>query len=1108
MDPSMNNTNEPTEKNPIEKSNEIFELVYYYLYEFPQNAYNTWIEVQERYKKNLADRLAHLKKEKANLENRIEQSWTDFIKTIKDKSYVELTEKGCSALDSNISDYKQKMAVFFEEKNKIERKIAYLAQADFQKVLNGNIIFDMFGEMKKKVSDKINEQANEIIDKYEKPFSGATLADDGKEKYTSKPVVKTCNDDCEYLGYETITIKRPNSETNDVIFAPVVADRNHLLILNYQSDDNPTTNEAREANRKAYETVSLCIANICFQEMCRNIGERDFKIHYWSAADDGRINITETLEYIYFLQNNTGKVFIDDKEKDPRRELENWKTRKKNDPDDPFEIVLIFYNPNVMKNEDIASFAQLRSRNVFTIVICRNQDFFCLDKELSEYDHATLVHSDNTTSFTSEIVYFGKGGVTERNILCYPFDNAEQNTFFNKDHLEMKLPDRMLQIKPLVSCTENNKNFLSYSIRMLINPPCELPPGTVEVPIGTINGYPICWTYSGAGIAQNAFVYGMTGSGKTVWLKDAVFYLANHYTKEQVNIYLCTFNEKGMDDFSYLCETIPHIVLSVISQTPAKIQILMNKLRKEEQKRGRLFESLRNKLKELGVADASIENIDDYRRYKRQYKISESEFEDIPTIILFLDEVSKLTESYSKKFSVLYDQFFALTRTMRSKGMFYIMLSQQSRDLDSRMQGMLENFLQLEGTRRGNINTIHKTYYKINAGEIKSTISLENVIADMSSEGINRFKAQQAEKLKKFRDQKASSNNMFFENSENCFLSLETTPIIRDTFRETVKSTTNLSLSIYGGISYGHPAVSENDRLITCYSDPFFFTFQKESKRPSKNILVLGEIDETTDAYWVQTINSIMAQQEAKCRIIFCNELTNKDSIIPSDCSEISYPEDKQELQKETNLWIDQAKGKETGYDFTILVLNLDKLKELFEEEEEEQQADESPEAKRRARMRAIIEAAKKNNVTYEVKTSEMDFKRSAPPPEKTEAKKETINLKTFDGFNQSLRMLIENNKSQRNGAYVFFQTDNPSGNGFIDPYEGKDFWQSRFSYFVFNIRHQISNSLFSIFSDIQVDKNIWTGFYYADSTLTASAPEMFQPISPAAAFEVAKQDD
>ena len=541
-----------------------------YLYRFPAMQKETLDQILYFLKPDYIERQEKEADSKLTaLDQDCERSWNDFFRELKAFVKSEVVRK-------REANY-QAMFMRFNEllKNKInmEYRIRILRKSVADKKYR--LYFD---EEKKKFLDNCKDAQNRILDEldrlsgeyieeFENPFSHT--GENGSPNFNGRPVARILQEKKEYLGYEQITLKTGTGREKRFRY-PVVANRDNLIIISYQFDDNPKSTEGTSANSRAYETVANYLSNICFQEMCRNLDEKNnFTIHCWSE-NETRININNALRWASVdLMKITGKQYLlQDENLDDC--IRKWSQKTE---DDGFDLAIVFYSKNSrnITPEKLAELAALRRRNVFTVCICRAGDLDDFRQPLTGYDSASLLDASKTPVFSSDHIELGTGGVLVSNLnkfhsmandivavecFCEPQPNISRTETFKTDNgglVELKMTIKQKEIScqttPVLSSFEKDRDFMLYSLRTLVFPPSDLPAGTVKMPIGELKGFPQFLTYLTGQEAQNAFLYGHTGTGKTAWLIRALFYLAENYTPNEVNIYLCSFDKKGYNDF-------------------------------------------------------------------------------------------------------------------------------------------------------------------------------------------------------------------------------------------------------------------------------------------------------------------------------------------------------------------------------------------------------------------------------------------------------------------------------------------------------------------------------------------------------------------------------
>lgn len=178
--------------------------------------------------------------------------------------------------------------------------------------------------------------------------------------------------------------------------------------------------------------------------------------------------------------------------------------------------------------------------------------------------------------------------------------------------------------------------------------------GQIEIPIGIYDDpdHQI-QTKAMVGVgATNTIIIGSSQYGKTNLLEVMVKSLAQHYSTEEVNIYIVDFGSMVLKNF----EKLPHVGGVVVPSDDEKIKNLFKFLQEQIIKR-------KEKLLSVGVSSFAA-----YR---------EAGLVDIPQIIVFIDNITVLKELYLQDSDILID----LLREGVGVGITFIVTSMQTSGL-------------------------------------------------------------------------------------------------------------------------------------------------------------------------------------------------------------------------------------------------------------------------------------------------------------------------------------------------------------------------------------------------------------------------------------------
>ena len=965
-------------------------------------------------------------------EKEILDAWDVFFRNLLKKITAGLSSPAASApglnfapdVANHMSDLTSRFSeLMFEEA--VQNGISgFESYPPIQKELNE--FYTEFLELKKGIQGEVDRLSKEIIGRFRSPFSGGVNG-----VYTKKPeVAVTPDDEVELLGCESVVLK---DENRKVVFNgkyPVAVNRNRLVVISYQSNDDPQGEQAKvEANTSAYLTIRDILANMCFQELCRHLGDnsgRNMHIHIWHSDNANNIAINEAFKLAQIADgfiSNEGDNRLYNQNADLSARLQEWRNRHSSRKY-PFEFVVIFYDPNYnagFRDENlravIAELAKLRLHNIFTVCICREKDLEDFQKPVPTCDNVNLLDPKNTGAFETDHIALGERGIMNRKGAASGL-NISPIRSFDAD-----------------AADDREFNFNCHSLHMLISPPPQQPVGGVKIPVGTLNSHPYFWYYDASGgPPDNAYISGLTGSGKTYWLTEALSYLASNYTPDEVNIYLCCLADKGVQDIKPWCESIPHVVLSVISTLPTYFKILMNKLKREYLSRQKKFGIMRQRLNERSIA-----NIDVY--HKNAAAHPELDFEPLPMIFLIIDEVSKLLKA-SDDYKALFEEFKKSLEIIRSSGIF-VLIANQTHDIFN-LKGLLKCHLELAAPDE---NTRTKTVHAL--GESYPSIQLDPVAKESGKPGptdderLNALEAKMKTSAKK-----SYIKNIFYTEPDNAVLALPNSkdvPATKEMFAFVAQSSAPNKLCIFSGISFGKLG---NMGLETCFTDPFFIKFDKctdgkdqpgGNRTAGKNLLVVNRRDGLNTAFWTQILYSVLVQKAAKCAVsfydpgCFTQEVQEEITSFRSS-SKVSFPQTVPELLEKIGEWENHAAGKNTdGCDFNILIINMESAEEAFRAQDNGDPAEAPPpQDPLKAKLVAIV---KQNNGVAVVKNAKPypptdDASRPAaalrpdePPPLHPE--------KSFEDFKKKILALKCKRSAASSGAYIFLQTEEEFENVF-----------------------------------------------------------------------------
>ncbi len=913
-----------------DKIKSLQDIVTFRLCEFPRSASQLYSGLEQYLSSHLSTECEHCANEIKSLQENNKSDWETFFSELSLRIIESIiaSEKTDLNFSEYVAEYISKLTISNEKillersiLSKIQKKNSFLQQRLIEIIRE---FHREYSKLNASLQEEVDKSSKEIIDCFESPFGGAK-----DNIYAARPEIKISEySDTAFLGYENFELK---DRSNATVFRgayPIAANRNNLIVISYCSNENPSSVDDAITNARSYATVSDILTNVCFQELCRNIGQNngeDFHVYVWKSERDNQIDLDKSFEvvkrvsrFISDAQVSSMLQIYSDKYDELNRLTENWARRLSGDQNS-FELVVVLYNAEAGKKglrDTIAKLAKLRKFNIFTVCVCRDNELNDLNEAISNHDNVRLLEPQkNTVNFSTDHIPLGNGGVVKKK-------NFSDITG--------------LSFSSIASYFTNDLDFKYYSLRMMISPPPVLSTGAIKIPVGTLNKFPYFWYYQSDGTASNAYISGRSGSGKTYLLKNILTYLAQNYTPDEVNVYFCCLADKGKEDMGDLCRAIPHITLSVISTKPSFVQILMNKIEMEYVERGKKFSAMANRLKRERDIEINGIDIDTYHFYCKEF---EGEFEPLPTIFVIIDEVDKLLKA-SDAFKALFKKFCELLRTVRSSGIFSILANQDFNSTDMTSQ-LLVYHLALQGSEDKT-----RISRRVTRLEDKTSFDLDNIIVDTSQTKAEKISKSNEElkEIKKEMIQKYGQDNIIknyfgflFDESSSSLPGLRETPIIKELFSSVVRQTTKDKLNVFAGITFGHMG---DKSLETCFTNPFFFTLTRGANfvDVGNHFLIINESGELNTAFWTQAIYSVLTQNVAKCAISFLDfsfsdEEKNVFCSSGSSLSSIFFPQDIEDLSLKINEWENHAKtGCYNEYDFNILIINIDSAKALFED--------------------------------------------------------------------------------------------------------------------------------------------------------------------------------
>lgn len=150
-------------------------------------------------------------------------------------------------------------------------------------------------------------------------------------------------------------------------------------------------------------------------------------------------------------------------------------------------------------------------------------------------------------------------------------------------------------------------------------------------------------------------ICGSAGSGKTTLVQTILYAAALHYTAMQINFYIADFSSRTMTAFAGL----PHTGCICMEGDDEKIQMMMSFAEEELDRRKKLF---------------SQRGMGSYRDYRESY-------EDVPAVLLVIDNYPAFSDSYEQYESTL----IQLSREGASYGIYLILTCNNSGDIRSRI---------------------------------------------------------------------------------------------------------------------------------------------------------------------------------------------------------------------------------------------------------------------------------------------------------------------------------------------------------------------------------------------------------------------------------------
>ena len=164
----------------------------------------------------------------------------------------------------------------------------------------------------------------------------------------------------------------------------------------------------------------------------------------------------------------------------------------------------------------------------------------------------------------------------------------------------------------------------------------------------------------------NTFIVGSSQSGKTTMLQSIIYGITSRYTPNEANIYIVDCGTMSLKAFEASC----HVGGVVVNGEDEKISNLFKMLHKSMSQRKNIFAQ-----KGLGTYKAYLE----------------AGFEDLPQIIVIIDNMSAFKEYFSKM-----DEMFALLiREGQSLGINFIVTGNQANALGARAMANFSNRIAL-----------------------------------------------------------------------------------------------------------------------------------------------------------------------------------------------------------------------------------------------------------------------------------------------------------------------------------------------------------------------------------------------------------------------------
>ena len=916
---------------------ELDRLIRFRLVDFRKQLSDTRRHIRKYQVKIIAEKIKEYERIRLQQEKNTQDTFKRFYCNLKNHIISGvLTQDNRSweeTYDKIVADFQQEMDAICRAAFINKEKAQYVQKEDAN-IKAGNFSFPskMANQWVQELNQEISTLTEQIQDFLTQPILHNNF-DENAQVFTSSPEVNVLENK-DYIGLAKFQAK---NRKGVIIFDnpyPLFIERDSLNIILYDVAGNTP-----EQKTDVYQNLSNILGNICFQEMCRNFGKKNLFIHAWIPASRKNISDKGFLTPLSFFQDfyPSGQRFITEY---GDRDYDTLFKVVCSPHSNSYHVLIVFYagDDDRQTLKKTMEAAAVNTSSFLVVCVCEER----LLSELRDYqgnrDGANLVTpQDKTTDFKSKSISISPTELAQ--LICRKICGEDSSSL-------CFTPSASIQCAGWEK--EASADFNMLGLRNLLQPPQKPVAGEIMVEIGTLKGYPYYWKYIGGKIPPNAYVHGLTGTGKSVWVNDFIYSIASRYSPKEAVFYLCGF--KGPSDYKDVCN-LPHVQFAVFSLSEIRhfYEMMLYDLMKENQDRAKswsMIEQINKKYQRHFLMD-----IDGYHAAAKDYP--EENLPPRPMVFFIIDEARPLF-TY-KSFEKLIAPFVNLFTKCRSTGIFLILASQHDKILNRDYNDFISFDLSLDPPRdaRDGEYKLYKTVSRFPCGT-GPQIFLDTKDKISDDAGKERMTQEFSEKItsivKKYDSNSPNSSYLHFYFEDGSLPNLNSISNLKAQIQDVLNASTQTCLRFYLGIFFG----SHNGEDIKSLREPYAFSLDMLNTLESgKNLLITDDASKDTPTYvsfWMSVMISVLLQKKArvKCHIFdFNNEnkkvLQDYLDAIPGTINQnakVSVSDSIEELLTALFLWENTARNgtEKQEKTFFIVAINLDNLENAFTDYQEAQE--------------------------------------------------------------------------------------------------------------------------------------------------------------------------